>query len=414
MLRVGLIGALADRRRALSQDVAASTVEFSQVSSSEESLLKFDLVLGLRGDGKIDDLLESSSSVVLTNKSIISVWSELPPQHQTDDAIQRSLEDVYGFVVGYSPAMHRACRWIRSVAHQAAAALDLRTLVLGETGTGKELVARAIHRLGLRNAQPFRALNCSAIAEGLLTAELFGHVKGAFTGATQDRTGALAATGEGTLLLDEVGDMPLNLQAPFLRVLEERSFSPVGSTREILFKGQVISATNQNLAALVESRAFRSDLYFRLAQVCIPLPPLRDRISDIPVLVRHLLRSRGNPPVEIDEVSINAMREYAWPGNIRELRVAIEKYLLFLSMGDRPKPEEWLGGMDSLEAESRPVLSLHGNLADLSSEFEKSVVRTVLARCNGDTLAAARELGVTRRSVYNLVRRHGIELRDFG
>jgi transcriptional regulator with GAF, ATPase, and Fis domain len=410
MLRIGLIGTLGEQCRVFSKNIDPSIVEFSRISPKDR-FLKLDLVLGLRGDRQLEDLSKASREPLVANASVFHFWPDVPDWDHLEEAVQDSLADAYGFVVGYSQPMHSACRWIRSVAHQASAALDLRTLIVGETGTGKELVARAIHHLGARSAHNLKALNCSAMPEGLLEAELFGHVRGAFTGAVQDRTGALAAAGEGTVFLDEVGDLPLSLQATLLRVLEQRSFSPVGSNREIPFKAQVLSATNHDLSSLVESQTFRADLYFRLAQVCIPLPPLRERVSDLPILVRHFLRQHKGPNREIDEISMNAMRNHSWPGNIRELRVAIEKYLLLSSMSDQPRPEEWLT-VDSRGPGKTPGAPFEGTLAELRSEFEKSILKSVLVRCNGDTIRAARELGVTRRSVYNLARRHGIELRE--
>jgi transcriptional regulator with GAF, ATPase, and Fis domain len=407
MLRIAVAGTLSKYIDELAAAKLNTSVEWSELPLGDRELAQLDLVLylseDLSGAEKLGVITKENSVIAPT----ISVWKELPSYNDLDRAIQNSLGHIYGFVVGYSASMHVACRWIRAVAHQAAAALDLRTLIIGETGTGKELVARAIHNLGMRKSRNFVGVNCAAVPGTLLEAELFGHERGAFTGANTRRVGRLGSAAGGTIFLDEVGDLPPELQSKLLRVLEERSYSPLGSDKEYPLDAQVVSATNQRLDEAVSRHEFRPDLYFRLAQVNILMPPLRKRREDIPLLIDHFLRESQFPlQLEINEDEQEALSQYEWPGNIRELRSALERFMLLASAGQKPSPADWLEIHVKQEETSVP----RGTLAELRDDFDRKVLEEVLRRAGGNTSAAANELGITRRSIYNLMHRHGIDV----
>jgi len=233
-------------------------------------------------------------------------------------------------IIGKSQALHRVLKLVETVAPTGST-----VLISGETGTGKELIARAIHDLSSRNSKTFVKLNCAALPAGLLESELFGHEKGAFTGAVAQRIGRLELANHGTLFLDEVGEIPLELQPKLLRILQEREFERLGGTRTIQTDVRLIAATNRDLAAMVESQKFRSDLFFRLNVFPIQAPPLRERPEDIPLLVRHFAEKfsrRMNRRIEtISSETMNTLCQYAWPGNIRELQNVIERALILSS-----------------------------------------------------------------------------------
>ncbi len=233
-------------------------------------------------------------------------------------------------IVGKSQALHRVLKLVETVAPT-----DSTVLIFGETGTGKELIARAIHNLSSRNSNTFVKLNCAALPAGLLESELFGHEKGAFTGAIAQRVGRLELAHHGTLFLDEVGEIPLELQPKLLRVLQEQEFERLGGTRTIRTDVRLIAATNRDLAAMVQDQKFRADLFFRLNVFPVELPPLRERAEDIPLLVRHFAeefsRRMGRRVEAISSQTMNALREYQWPGNIRELQNVIERSVILTS-----------------------------------------------------------------------------------
>lgn len=405
MIRVALVGNLAAQVDAFRAARIPTDVVWSAVPEEEPEQARLDLLLLLQGDAAAERQIEAFRQRHEGQPVLVQQWEGVPSLETLDLALQDSLTAAFGFVVGYTPAMHEVCCWIRAVAHQVTLALDLRTLVVGETGSGKELVAQAIHCLGPRGRAPFVPLNCGALPRELIGSELFGHVKGAYTGAVADRDGALRRAGKGTLFLDEVGELPLDLQAQFLRVLEQRTFSPLGSDRTFPLQAQIISATNRTLEVAIRDKLFRADLYYRLAQVPVVLPALRERRADLPLLVRHFLRQHGLPPTLIDSAVLQLMGGYAWPGNIRELRSAIDRFILLRRSGQRPTGANWF---QPVAAGSAAQLPLTGTLAELREDFEKRVVQAVLARCDGDTERAAQELGVTRRSIYNLLRRHNL------
>ncbi len=274
------------------------------------------------------------------------------------------------------------------------AASDLPILVQGESGTGKELVARAIHRGSSQSTQPFLAVNCAAVPENLIESELFGHEKGAFTGAQDRKPGLFEVAGSGTVFLDEVGEMGLGVQAKLLRAIESREFFRVGGTRTVRFHARVVSAVNRDLLAEVEKGRFRQDLYYRLAGVVLSVPPLRERPGDIAVLAHHFLTGTGSRKLIAPETR-SALEAYAWPGNVRELRMVMERAAL-LSNGEAIHPP------DLRLAGARPAAGHAPLRTDLTlGEMERVYIKAVLEQHEGHRGKAARALGIDPKTLYN-------------
>jgi DNA-binding NtrC family response regulator len=313
-------------------------------------------------------------------------------------------------MVGASPAFARMIEVTRKI----AAAARTPVLIRGESGTGKERVAQAIHALSPRAPGPWVTLNCSAISEGLLESEMFGHEKGAFTDAKASKRGLLELADGGTLFLDEIGDLSLTLQPKLLRAIETQTFRRVGGSRELTVDVRFVAATNRDLADMVRRGQFREDLYYRLNVAGIDVPPLRERRTDILPLARHFLDKAatvlGLPRPPLDP-SVDAMLEaYAWPGNARELRNVMERALI-LSGGDMISPahlpKELLGsGNDAAAAGERP----EGGVLMLE-EVEKRHIRRVLEGCKGNKTQAARLLGINRLTLRNKIKQY--QLREF-
>jgi DNA-binding NtrC family response regulator len=305
----------------------------------------------------------------------------------------------FGGLIGVAPKMQRVYKLIEKVSQHA-----YPVLILGESGTGKELVARSIHFSGLRRARPFVPVDCSALVPTLIESELFGHVKGSFTGAQQAKQGLLEAAGDGTLFLDEIGDLPVDLQAKLLRALQEREIKPVGSTDRVAIRARVIAATNRDLEAAVRGGSFRQDLYFRLNVVQIKLPPLRERKSDIPVLVSTFLEKFSDSKSSARTISEDAMRRlmtYDWPGNVRELENAVERAVALgsgpiLHVGDLPS---------NLQYAQPDRFPEQGELVPLE-ELERRAIFNALRETSGDKLAAARLLGIGKTTLYRKLKQY--------
>jgi transcriptional regulator with GAF, ATPase, and Fis domain len=321
-------------------------------------------------------------------------------------------------IVGDSPQIVEALETIRQVA-----GTDCSILITGETGTGKELFARAAHRASSRRNRGFIAVNCAAIPESLLETELFGHIKGAFTGATNARTGRFMSAHEGTIFLDEIGDLPLAAQAKLLRALEERVVSPVGSDSEIAIDVRIIAATHRNLAEMVEQGTFRADLYFRLAVVPIHLPALRERPEDILTIASLCVaraRERLGRNVEgFDAAARTALCTYHWPGNVRELSHVIERSVLLarkpvLSQSDIPLPNarpRFARAADESGPVQMPAPSamLADSSLDLRSaleSLERQLIDRALQRAGGNRTEAAALLGLNRTTLVEKLRKY--------
>jgi two-component system NtrC family response regulator len=281
-------------------------------------------------------------------------------------------------------------------------------LLTGESGTGKELVARALHYHGTRPDGPFVAVNCAAIPDALLESELFGHAKGAFTGATSARAGRFTEANGGTLLLDEIGEMRGDLQAKLLRVLQDGVVRPVGASKSHRVEVRVVASTNRDLAAAMAEGAFREDLYYRLAVVTIEIPPLRNRRDDIPLLVRHFLEKTGEGAVALADDFLPALHAYRWPGNVRELENVIQRALVLrgepgeLSAADLPRHVREASVPAPEESFRLPAEGI--SLAEL----EKSLIRQALRHAEGNRSRAARLLGITRQTLLYRIEKHGL------
>jgi two-component system, NtrC family, response regulator HupR/HoxA len=305
-------------------------------------------------------------------------------------------------IVGESRAIRELLRLLERVAR-----VDAAVLILGENGTGKELVARAVHRRSSRAGGPFVSQNCSAMPETLLDSALFGHVRGAFTGAVADRKGLFEAAHGGTLLLDEVGEMSAGLQAKLLRVLEDATFVPVGSVAPQQADVRVVAATNRNLPQLVQAGRFREDLLHRLSVLTLVLPPLRERTDDVPVLAEHFRRElaqRDGTDRRFTPDCLARLQAYAWPGNVRELRHEVERLWVF--SGEAPEL-----GAEHLSPEIARVVpqgdrpdGLHANVAAL----EREQIVAALRKTQGNRTHAAALLGVSRRNLIRKIARLGL------
>ncbi|MBN2489485.1 MAG: sigma 54-interacting transcriptional regulator [Planctomycetes bacterium] len=309
-----------------------------------------------------------------------------------------------GDICSRSAAMRRVLEVVPRLADS-----ESTILLQGETGTGKELVARAIHGLSARRDGPFVAVNCGALPDTLLESELFGHKMGAFTGATRDRPGRFAVARGGTLLLDEIGEVSPALQVRLLRVLQERQFEPLGATRTETADVRIIAATHRDLATLVESGAFRQDLYYRIKVMTIELPPLRRRREDIPLLVQHFIgvfnAVQGKQVTGVSPDVLGVLTAHDYPGNVRELQNLIEHAFVLVGEGQIE--------LEHLPRELVPVAPrrLRGrNLVEATSALEVQAIREALERHGGNRMAAARELGMHKSTLFRKVRRLGIEL----
>jgi DNA-binding NtrC family response regulator len=305
-------------------------------------------------------------------------------------------------LVGRSPGMERVFEMI----HRAAAA-DVPVMVVGESGTGKELVARALHQYGARSGQPLVSVNCGALPETLLESELFGHVRGAFTGADRARRGLFEAADRGTLFLDEVGDTPPRMQVGLLRALQEGIIRPVGGTRDVRVDVRVVAATHRPLEELVAAGAMRQDLYYRLQVVVIPVPPLRERSEDIPLLVEHILAAvaerTGGPPRAITRRAVRALCDQPWPGNVRQLEHALTQACVMaegeaLDLADLAHA---LASKAGRAPRSRP--------ADERRARERQRILEALERCGWNRSRAAEALGMPRRTFYRRLADHDIQ-----
>jgi two-component system response regulator HydG len=307
-------------------------------------------------------------------------------------------------VVGAS----KAFRDVLEIAHRVAES-DATVLVLGESGTGKEVIAREMHRASARSRRPFVAVNCSAIPEGLLESELFGHEKGAFTGAVRQKKGRFELADGGTIFLDEIGDMSAALQAKLLRDLQDHTFQRVGGSSELSVDARVIAATNRDLDAAVADRSFREDLFFRLNVVSIVMPPLRDRPEDVPLLVEHFLRAFAGTGEKAKKMSPRAMRlvmDYAWPGNIRELENAVQRAVV-LSRGETIFPEHLPAKVQAAAGDEPDDAPRAGKTI---REVERDTIVKALQETGGNRTHAARILGISRRTLQNKIKEYGIEL----
>ena len=341
-------------------------------------------------------------------KTVLVVRNAMRQRHlEAENLALRAKVDAHYLMIGESFAMVKLREQVAM-----AAPTNGRVLIMGENGTGKELVARNIHSMSRRRSGPFVEVNCAAIPEELIESELFGHVRGAFTGAVADRRGKFEVAHGGTIFLDEIGDMSLKTQAKVLRVLQEQVMEAVGGSTRIRVDARVLAATNKDLPAEIRAARFREDLYFRLNVVPIYVPTLRERIEDIPLLADHfmaiLAREYGRRPKTFEPDAVAALQRYPWPGNVRELRNLVERLMImvpgdrvgardvtFLDQGTAPPP---------VELKTGAIAPLH----DARDDFERQYILRALAAQQGNISRTADVLGVERSNLYRKMRAFGI------
>ena len=356
----------------------------------------------LRKDGTRVPVLVATAVLKLSPFRWITFVQDLRERHQLESIEDEDVEGKQNFeeIVGNSAALRRVLRQVEVVAPT-----DANVLILGETGTGKELVAHAIHRLSPRRKLPFVTLNCAAIPTGLLESELFGYERGAFTGALSQKIGRFEMAHRGTLFLDEVGDIPLDLQPKLLRALQEKSFERLGGTRTIPIDVRLVAATNRNLTQMMGDKLFRSDLYYRLKVFPITTPPLRDHPEDIPILARHFTQKyarKMNKQIEkIPADTMRALVSWSWPGNVRELENFIERAVI-LSRGPNLRAPLAEIRADSLEPAGNSTLE----------QVEREHIIRVLRETGGVVSKAATRLGMPRTTLNALMRKLGISRKD--
>ncbi len=353
-------------------------------------------------------ILKDPDGQVIGAVGTIADISEIAEKEDQIEAYRQQLhaEDLFQGIVGVSSRMHQVFDMIRNAATSQAP-----VIIYGESGTGKELVSRAIHNLGPRKDKAFIKVNCAALTESLLESELFGHVRGAYTGAYKDRIGRFEKANEGDIFLDEIGDLPISTQTKLLRVLEEKVIERVGSSSPIRTDVRIISATNQDLLELVEQGVYRKDFYFRINVIPIFLPPLRHRVEDIPLLSESLLKKlilKENKNIKgISKDTIEVLMSHSWPGNVRELKGAFE-YALVTCHDEIIQPHHLP------ETIFRPRRKLTGSGKKSSfnmHEIEKRELLEALKKTKGNQSKAADLLGVSRVTVWNRMKRFGIDAR---
>ncbi len=430
----------------LSQEFEARRVKVG--SSPDNDLIlddpavsRFHVNIEVDGSGYILRDLGSKNGTSVSNLRVREVFLESGTTFKvgksliqfdlTEDVaeVRFSGKERFGNMLGKSLAMREIFSLLERVA-----ATDYTVLVEGESGTGKELVAEAVHMHSPRSKGPFIVVDCSAIPRDLIESELFGHLKGAFTGATTTRKGAFEAARGGTLFLDELGELPIDLQPKLLRALENREIKPVGGNASIKTDVRIVAATNRNLIHEVREGNFREDLYYRFAVIKVALPPLRDRTEDIGLLVDHFLKlaneRAGGRDVDISYKTMEKLKRHAWPGNVRELKNFIERAVLlaqgdtietkFLNTNELRKPEETLGGASAMSATTLAEQAIDEDLPfkeaknRIIEEFEQSYWASLLERTGGNVSKAARIAGVHRKSVEYILKKLDLKREDLG
>ena len=310
----------------------------------------------------------------------------------------------FGEMIGCSTSIINLMESVSKIASS-----DSSVLIYGESGTGKELVARAIHYQSERNKMPFVKVNCGTLPKDLVESELFGHEKGSFTGAISERKGKFELADGGTIFLDEIGDVPLEIQVKMLRVLQERQFDRVGGEKTLDVNVRVIAATNRPLREMVNDGAFREDLFYRLEVIPLSIPPLRERVDDIPLLVKHFLEKKCSemnlPLKEFTKKALDSLREYSWPGNVRELENVVERSLVMADTEEIDQNE-----LDIENREETPWSHFDGESLKMRMEkIERELIENAMADCEGNKKNAAKQLGVKTTALYYKLEKYGLE-----
>ena len=341
---------------------------------------------------------------------------QLNQYEQARSTLARTKPDhAIGTLFGESPAI---CKLRESI--ERIAPTEASVIITGESGTGKELVAEAIHGRSLRSAHPFMKINCAAIPDTLLESELFGYEKGAFTGALSRKAGLFESAHRGTVFLDEIGDMDIRLQAKLLHILQGGEFRRLGGTKDLNTDIRIISATNQNLAALISRGSFREDLFYRLSVICVQTPPLREHVEDIPILTKRFVadfsRSYGKEEPSIDDEFIAILRAQPWLGNVRELKNCIERAVIFCDghrLGPQHLPQQYKMGVSENDVASYvggPEKSgnCKSTIDEACQDLERTMILEAIGKANGNRTEAARLLGIPRRTLYNKLDKLGL------
>ncbi|RKX70182.1 Fis family transcriptional regulator [candidate division WOR-3 bacterium] len=362
-----------------------------------EMVLNFEMEIFTK-DGRPIPISVSTALLIDEEGEVIGgveTFRDLSTLRRLSDALKEKFS--FGNIIGKDPKMQRVYELIRTVS-----ITDATVLILGETGTGKDLVAQAIHFNSLRKDKPFVKVSCAALPESLLESELFGYKKGAFTGAVRDKPGRFELANGGTIFLDEVGDMPLSIQAKLLRVLEECEFEPLGGTKTKKVDVRIIAATNRDLAKLVEEGKFRQDLYYRLNVVTISLPPLKERSGDIPLLIDHFIdrfnRKMGKHVTKVSPDAMDILIDYDWPGNVRQLEHAIEHAFIHCQ-GNVIKLEHL---PDEITSQRVSFLVKTKTIAEL----EKELIVETLKKYRGNRKKTAQALGISRVTLWRWIKRY--------
>jgi transcriptional regulator with GAF, ATPase, and Fis domain len=426
-VEVGILGWVArNKKMCLVQDVSNDERYFGYDSLNTRSEIGFPIVLDDRLAGVLNvesDMLNAfdEGDVIALEALAQQIGDVIQVDHQRV-AFARLKEEVeerhqFGGLLGQSQSMHNVFEMVKTVAKS-----DLAVLIRGETGTGKELIAQAIHNESNRKDKPFVAVNCAAVPESLFESELFGHERGAFTSAESRRMGKMEMADGGTLLLDEVGEIPFSMQAKLLRAIETHAFTRVGGGKEIKVNIRLLSATNQPLEKLEEIGEFRRDLYYRLNAVQLHLPALRERVEDIPLLAGHFLKlacDRFGKKIERIETPVMAkLMAHSWPGNGREMENAIARAVL-LETGMVLAQIDLAQGGRLLQSEARLLpdgaenMSLKQTCRQAIEEVELAYLRLVMTSTKGNVSRAAEQAGITRRTLYNKMEAYGIRRIDF-
>jgi transcriptional regulator with GAF, ATPase, and Fis domain len=402
------IGTAADNDLVLHDDTVSR--KHCEIESSSDGLRVRDvgstngvILGGLRiHDASVDASFAGVTTIALGNTQLA-----ITPLAETVDRLQATT-DHFGDVIGASPRMRELFADLDRIA-----ATDMSLLIEGETGTGKDIVAEAVHRASARAEGPFVVFDCGAVAPNLAESELFGHERGAFTGAVAARAGVFEDADGGTLFLDEIGELPKDLQPKLLRALEKREVRRLGSTRTVSVDVRIVAATNRNMTAEVARGVFREDLYFRLAGATVVVPPLRERMSDLPRLVEHFL-SLERPARSAHEVPPEAwamLNAHRWPGNVRELRNAVQRLLVTperaIAASPRALETEAESALEEPQA-SQEALPLRVARREASDGFERRYVLAMLARTGGNVSRAAAIAEVSRQMLQKLMRKHGV------
>lgn len=321
-------------------------------------------------------------------------------EKQNQELVTGSSSSKLAGIIASSSKMLEVCRMIEKIAPA-----DVTTLLLGETGTGKEVLAKAVHQLSPRKEQPFVAINCGAIPENLLESELFGHEKGAFTGATHAKQGKIELAHGGTLFLDEIGDMPMPLQVKLLRFLQERVIERVGGVKPIPVDVRVVCATHQNIQQLIDQSLFREDLYYRVSEITLNIPPIKEREGDAIIIAQALLKTfsqqMNRPSLSFNEDAMRAIKGYDWPGNVREIINKVKRAVIMADDKIVTSADLELGGSTELADDAL-------NLRQIRDSAEKTAIIQAINAAQNNMAQAARLLGITRPTLYNLAEKFGI------